>query len=296
MAVLRFLAILALALAFVVVGLPLDSVARRFGFGWRKHLPLLFHRTLVRILRIRIEIRGQMAASPALIIPNHVSWTDISVIGALKPLSFVAKKDVAGWPLFGSLARAQGSVFVDRNRRMKVHDTNLEMADRLLQGRSVVLFPEGTTGDGHRLLHLRTSQFAAVREALRQNPALGFIAVQPVSISYQRRQGLIMDRGARAAVAWYGDTDLLPHVWDLLRNGPLQVVLTFAEPLACRIDTDRKVLARHISAILRQMNYDGFYGRGGEINLRHKMNISPELNSSGVTQTTPALLKTAKNP
>ena len=263
MVYLRFSLIILLILAFILVGLPLDALAQRFDWRIRPKIPLVFHRVLIRILQIRMQKIGEICTSPAILVPNHVSWTDISVIGALTPLCFVAKKDVASWPVFGVLAKAQGSVFVDRERRSLVHKTNLEMADRLGQGRSVVLFPEGTTGDGNRLLKFYTSHFAAAREVLRQNGALDSVKIQPVLISYTHRRGLRMDRLTRSQVAWYGDTDLVPHILTLLRLGPIDVTLRFLPPMLYQRGTNRKILAQAIAQQIRQENYAILYGRGG---------------------------------
>ena len=261
---LRFFCILLLILAFIVVGLPLDALAQRLNWSIRPQIPLVFHRILIRILQIHVQRRGEICEHPTILVPNHVSWTDISVIGALAPLCFVAKKDVARWPVFGVLAKAQGSVFVDRERRSLVHKTNLEMAERLGQGRSVVLFPEGTTGDGNRLLKFYTSHFAAAREVLAQNAALDSVKIQPVLITYTHRRGLRMDRLTRAQVAWYGDTDLVPHIFTLLRLGPIDVTLHFLPPMLYQRGTNRKMLAQAIAQQLRHENYATLYGRGGE--------------------------------
>jgi len=272
MVYLRFLYIVLLILAFILVGLPLDALAQRFGWSIRPKIPLVFHRVLIRILHIHVHKQGEICESPAILVPNHVSWTDISVIGALSPLCFVAKKDVADWPVFGVLARAQGSVFVDRERRSLVHKTNLEMAARLAQSRSVVLFPEGTTGDGNRLLKFYTSHFAAAREVLRQNAAMDSVKIQPVLITYTHRRGMKMDRLTRAQVAWYGDTELVPHILTLLRLGPIDVTLRFLTPMLYQRGTNRKMLAHDIAQQLRQENYAILYGRGGESRI-HAVNI-----------------------
>ena len=262
MAVLRFALVLALILVFATIGLPLHSLAVRFRWGWRRRLPQMFHRSLVWILHIRTRVQGHIAAPPALLVANHVSWVDISLLGALAPLCFVAKDDVARWPVFGALARAQQSIFVNRKRRMGVRKVNLEMADRLMNGQRVVLFPEGTTGDGNRLLPFFTSHFAVTREVLRQKDDISAVAVQPVSIAYHRRHGLVMDRNARSSIAWYGDTSLLPHLWSLLKGGPVDAIVTFGEQTAVDIFENRKIFAQKTAKTIQGMNYQALYGRG----------------------------------
>lgn len=261
MAAVRLALILLLVAAFALLGIPLYRLATHFGWRWREQVPMLFHTCLIRLLRIKTLVQGEIAATPALLISNHVSWTDISLIGALAPMCFVAKSDVASWPVFGALARAQGSVFVNRNRRREVHQVNLAMAARLNEGRRVMLFPEGTTGDGNRMLRFLTSHFAAPREALKLNPAPQTLAVQAVSIAYHRQNGMVMDRNMRSSKAWYGDTALLPHLWSLLRGGTVIAVVTFAPPVQIDVAQNRKLLAGAFFRQIQEMNYMALYGR-----------------------------------
>ena len=133
-----------------------------------KALPLLFHRLVCRCLGVRRRIRGTPPPPGAggLIVANHVSWLDISVIGAERPLAFVAKSEVAGWPMIGFLARLQRTVFIDRQRRAATAGVAAEMGARIAAGEAVVLFAEGTTGDGTRVLPLRSSLLGAAHQAI----------------------------------------------------------------------------------------------------------------------------------
>lgn len=281
MAAIRFALVMVLILVFSAIGLPLHRLAGRFGWKWRRRLPQMFHRYLAWLLHIRIHIRGDIATAPALLVANHVSWVDISLLGAFAPLCFVAKDDVVGWPVFGALARAQQSIFVNRKRRMGVRKVNLEIADRLINGQSVVLFPEGTTGDGNRLLPFFTSHFAATRDVMQRNCDISHVAVQPVSIAYHRRHGMVMDRNARSSIAWYGDMSLLPHLWGLLKGGPVDAIVTFCEPVAVDIFENRKILALKISQTLQTMNYQALYGRG---EIAGTKTVAPALGSSQAAQ------------
>lgn len=281
MAAIRFALVVVLIVVFAGIGLPLHRLAFRFGWKWHQRLPQLFHRCLVWLLQIRTHLRGEIAAPPALLVANHVSWVDISLLGALAPLCFVAKDDVAGWPVFGALARAQQSIFVNRQRRMGVRKVNLQIADRLMNGHRVVLFPEGTTGDGNRLMPFFTSHFAATRDVLRQNITIPYVAVQPVSIAYHRRHGLVMDRNARSSIAWYGDMSLLPHLWSLLKGGPVDAIVTFGEPIAVDILENRKIFAQKTAKAIQNMNYQSLYGRGEFAGAKA---VAPELGSSQLAQ------------
>ncbi len=261
MASVRFALVLILVVIFAALVLPLHGVATRFGWAWRDRLPQLFHRSLCRVLRVTTRVQGEMAPAPALLVANHVSWVDISLLGALTPLCFVAKDDVAGWPVFGALARAQQSVFVNRSKRMGARRVNDEIASRLIHGRRVVLFPEGTTGDGNRMMKFFTSHFEAPRVAFSQKDQDFAIRIQPVSIAYHIRHGLVMDRNSRSAIAWYGDTALLPHLWSLLKEGPVMAIVTFGPEFAVDSTYDRKLIARQMAETIRDFNYQALYGR-----------------------------------
>jgi 1-acyl-sn-glycerol-3-phosphate acyltransferase len=229
--------LLALGLAYGVVIGP-QLLALRFGWGVRAWIPLVFHRVFLRLFGVRVVQRGCPPGEVAtLVLANHVSWLDIPVIGSLRPLSFVAKAEIEGWPAAGSLARLQRTVFVDRTRKTATATVNAAIAQRLSQSEVIVLFAEGTTGDGNRVLPFRSSLVGAARAALA-DPTVGPIVLQPLAIAYTRRNGLPVTRRERPDIAWYGDMDLAPHLMTFFREGPLDAVVTWGEPF--RFDGDRK--------------------------------------------------------
>lgn len=234
---------LRLAIALTVVGLllPAQYVAMRFRPRLAGRIPVLFHRVLLRLLRVRTEVVGTppSAGTPTLILANHVSWLDIPVLAALMPLSFVAKSEVASWPLIGWLAKLQRCLFVERSRKASTAEVNREVANRLGGGDAIVLFPEGTTGDGIRLLPFRSSLVGAARSALTEH-TVEEIRLQPVAIAYRRQRGLPLTRREMPAVAWYGDMDLAPHLSALIRSGPIDVSVEWGEPIALDGAIDRK--------------------------------------------------------
>ena len=123
---------------------------------------------------LRIEVNGRLARdAPVLVLANHVSWLDISVIGSLGPLSFVAKSEVERWPVVGLFARLQRTVFIDRARRAHTAEVNATVARRLAGGDIIVLFPEGTSSDGNRVLPFRSSLVGAARAARSRRRAPG---------------------------------------------------------------------------------------------------------------------------
>ena len=209
-------------------------------------LPPFYHRLVCRILGIAIERHGVPSpARPTLFVANHTSYLDIEILGAAIPGSFVSKADVDGWPLFGWLARLQRTVFIDRKRRSVARQRDA-LSTRLHAGGQLILFPEGTSGDGQRLLPFKSALFAAVTES----DGAGDIAVQPVSVAYLRLDGMPLGRSYRPLFAWYGDMDLAPHLWTVLGLGHLGVSVTFHPAVRAADFPSRKALADHCAAVI----------------------------------------------
>lgn len=242
--------------------LPVQMLITRFWSPKSHHIPLLFHRVICRVLAVRCVVEGHAPGrqSRALIVSNHVSWLDISVIGAQQPLSFVAKSEIASWPGIGLLAKLQDTVFIDRTRRSATAAINAEMGARLMNGDCMVLFAEGTTGDGTRLLPFRSSLLGAVKEALGPDGD-GEITVQPLAIIYTGRHGLPGGRAERALLAWYGDTELVPHLLEIMNGGPVDVRLVWCEPIRMGRDHSRKEATRHAEAAIRKAATEQLTGR-----------------------------------
>ncbi len=229
-----------LAAAFLLAA-PLQWLATRRGWRLAGRIPVSFHRLFLRLFAIRVRVAGvpPAPAAPTLVLANHVSWLDIPVMSGLMPLSFIAKQEIAAWPLFGTLARLQRCIFVDRARKAATAEVNEIVAQRLAGGDVIVLFPEGTTGDGLRLLPFRSSLVGAARAAL-VDPALDTIVLQPLAIAYTGRDGLPVTRREMPSIAWYGDMELPPHLTEFVRRGPLDVVVTWGNPIPFGAATDRK--------------------------------------------------------
>lgn len=228
-----------------LVRLPSQSAARRF--------PHWYHRRVCRLMGIRIEVEGHVEPGrPTLLVSNHTSWLDIPVLSAVAPVSFVAKKEVGSWPFVASLARLQRTVFVDRQRRTAVGDTAGEIAARLAAGDAIVLFAEGTSTDGNRVLPFKTSLFAAAKPSGAGLPAPAGAVVQTVSIVYARLHGVPLGRADRPAVGWYGDMEMQSHAWELLKAGPLDVVVRIGPPMPLEGFAGRKDLAEVTERAVRE--------------------------------------------
>jgi 1-acyl-sn-glycerol-3-phosphate acyltransferase len=249
-------------LAFVVltlVLLPFQLVGIAFDLRLQRTIPHLYHRILCALIGVRIhEVGRRSTASPALILSNHVSWLDICVITALAPVVFVAKREVAGWPVFGWLAKLQRTIFINRQARHQTGAATREIASRLLGGDAVVLFAEGTSSDGIRVLPFRSSLVGAVHHALGDTTHHTHVTVQPMSLAYVRLSGLPTGRALRDRVAWYGDVELIPHLLHVLASGAIDVTVSWGEATAYDMGADRKAIARTSEKSVRRMTAAAF--------------------------------------
>jgi len=221
---------------------PFQAAAVALGLPGRWRIPMLYHAGCARILGMQVVVRGAIAEpGPVLFVSNHSSYLDITVLGALIPGSFVAKSEVAGWPLFGVLAKLQRTVFVERKARSTAGRQRDDLKARLEAGDNLILFPEGTSSDGNRTLPFKTALFAVA--GLRVGDRA--LTVQPVSITATRLGGLPMGMALRPLYAWYGDMDLAPHLWQAFCTGGMTVEVEFHDPVTLDAFSSRKALAEH---------------------------------------------------
>ncbi len=220
-------------LGFLALTLPLMPVQFIFTLTSKsaaRGLPLAYHCLLSRLLGMTITVEGALPKRNCLIVSNHVSWLDIPLLSAILPVSFIAKREVKTWPLFGAMAKLQRTVFVDRDRRQSTASSAGEIVTRLQQGDCLVLFPEGTSSDGSAVLPFKSSYFAPAEH-------LG-VATVPVTLVYPT-----------SGQAWHGDMELLAHLWQVLKHGPFEVRVIFHPPLE---ETNRKAMAQAAETAVRR--------------------------------------------
>ncbi|MGJ0510593.1 MAG: lysophospholipid acyltransferase family protein [Methylocystis sp.] len=234
---LAFLATLSAAFLFLV---PVQALARRRGWAIQHAIQTGFCRLICATIGVRVEPQGALpAAAPRFVVSNHVSWTDIIALASVAPFVFLAKSEVAHWPVLGFLARLQGTVFVPRGSRKDIPRVNAALCSALREGRDLVVFPEGTSSDGSGVLGFRPAHF----DALQQFE--GGATVAPAAILYTD--------GARPVdVGWYGDMTFLPHLWSLMRRGGVTCRIAFGAPIAAN-GKDRKTLASEAETQVRAL-------------------------------------------
>jgi 1-acyl-sn-glycerol-3-phosphate acyltransferase len=243
-----------------IVMLPVQLLSNRFGWKLSWYLPHFWHRIACRLLGIRIIRHGSLSKHrPLMIVANHSTWKDILVLSAVADVVFIAKSEVKDWPVFGWLARWQRSIFIERERKRDTGNQVSEVARRLAAGEIVVLFAEGTTSDGNRLLPFKSSLFGAAASALEASPT-GDVAIQPVAIAYTHANGLPLGRYFRPIAAWPGDTELTPHLFGVLKEGAIDVHVGFGEALIYNRQSNRKEISRRAEEDVRRMMQEYLYG------------------------------------
>ncbi len=224
-------------LALTPVQILVLLLARRLWWA----VPYAYHKLCCRIMGLNVRVVGKPAeARPVLFVSNHVSYLDIPVLGSLVPVSFVAKTEVAQWPGYGLLAKLQRTVFVDR-RRNTTRQQRDSIHARLMAGDALVLFPEGTSNDGNRILPFRSALLSVAEATSGERP----LVIQPVSIAYTSVNGVALGWGLRPLVAWYGGMELSGHLWRFSRLGRIEVVVQFHEEARLGDFPSRKELTRH---------------------------------------------------
>ena len=169
-------------------------------------------------------------------VANHCSWLDIPVLGGRLEACFVSKDEIARWPGVSLVARLGRTVFVSRTRRATGRERD-ELRARLAAGDDLLLFPEGTSSDGSRVLPFRSAFFSV---ASGEAPPL----IQPVSVVYDRLGGMPTARGTRVVFAWYGDMDLASHFWRLAQWRGMRATVLMHPPLDPAEFANRKALAQ----------------------------------------------------
>jgi 1-acyl-sn-glycerol-3-phosphate acyltransferase len=217
-------------LATVLFRFPaLDAAARRVRVR-------RWSRRLLHLMNIDIRIAGALAHPNVLVVANHVSWLDIFALHAVGPVRFIAKAEIARWPLAGRLVRGVGTLFIERARRRDTHRVNTEVAQALADGDIVAVFPEGTTTDGMHMLPFKGSLLQPIVDAGGE--------VQPVAIRYHTPDG------GRSTMPAYKDITFIASFWRICGARALVVDLVAAPALPAR-GRHRRELAREAEAVIR---------------------------------------------
>ncbi|MCB1681690.1 MAG: 1-acyl-sn-glycerol-3-phosphate acyltransferase [Rhodospirillales bacterium] len=239
----------------VIIVSPLQLLVLTFTKGKHAYdVPCLWHKAICSVMRIRITIVGPPAREyQTLYVGNHLSYLDIPAIGSIIKGSFVAKKDVESWPLFGFLSRLQQTAFISRSREDAGKEKNA-LDVMLRDGKSLILFPEGTSTDGQTVLPFKSSLFSIALLEQAQH-----LYVQPFTVTVNAVNGKKPEtQDERDIYAWHinMDTPLHIHLWRFAKSRGASITLHFHPPILASGYNDRKVLAKlchdHVSKGLYQ--------------------------------------------
>lgn len=243
--------------------IPWQWIALRFNLKRRKTFPRRYSHFLCRLFGIHITTIGTPVQDRGvLMVANHTSYLDIIVLGGNARVSFVAKSEVEGWFFFGLMAKLYETVFVERQRRSQAAAARDQLRERLQAGDALVLFPEGTSNDGNRVLPFKSALMGAVEAEVGTDESgkIRHVPVQPVTVSYVGFHGMPMGRENRPLFAWYGDMDLVPHLWEAVTAGPIDVVVEYHPPMDVDEMGGRKPLAARAESIIRRTQAEALAG------------------------------------
>jgi 1-acyl-sn-glycerol-3-phosphate acyltransferase len=212
---------------------PLLLVWPQACYRWRNFNFRTWAKLTNVVLRMRVEAKGTPPQAPFFLVSNHLSYMDIVAFAAHLDCVFVAKSEVANWPILGLLCRSMGTIFVDRNSRMDVLRVNRLIEQALRSGKGVLLFPEGTSTPGAEVLPFHS---ALLEPAVQQGCPVSF-----ATVSYRTPVG---QAPAHLSVCWWGEMSFLAHFYRLLQLKSAESTLVFGS-YSIRAD-DRKVLARKL--------------------------------------------------
>lgn len=250
---LRLFLALVIIVPVTLIAAPAQYLAVRW-FPTRSHLvPMAWHRMVLRLIGMRVVVKGNPELQrPLLMVANHISWIDIPVLGGTTPLSFIAKREVNEMPVANLLARLQRTVFVTREDRRGSVEQARAIAGRMAGGDAMVLFAEGTTGDGHRVQPFKSSLFGAAQFATQEEQT-ATVWIQPVAIAYTRLHGMPLGRYHQSEAAWPGDVPMASHALNLLTKGAYDVEVTFGKPVAYNAQSKRRDIATRTRNEVRRM-------------------------------------------
>jgi len=206
------------------------------------HITRFVCRTALRILRLPLTVHGTPMTHPGAIVANHSSWLDIFVLNAVQTIYFVAKAEVADWPMIGWLARATGTVFIARKGTEAKKQQEI-FESRLMAGHRLLFFPEGTSTDAIRVLPFKSTLF----EAFFAPALVRSMHIQPVTVVFHAPEG-----SDPRHYGWWGDMDFASHLLKTLatpRQGRVEVI--FHPEVPVDAFENRKALAQHCERVIR---------------------------------------------
>jgi 1-acyl-sn-glycerol-3-phosphate acyltransferase len=232
MRLLKFAAFLSLWVVFFVLVAIVHLWISILGLPNRWKILSRLNRNYTLLLRLILNIKvtiagdaGQLERGGYVVIANHVSYVDGIVLGSIFPIVFVSKREVKKWPIVGQWNVLCGTIFINRQRKNEVGTMVREMTRKLRQEANVLLFPEGTSTNGEKMLPFQTVPLAA--------PLRSRSIIVPVNLAYKTIDEQPVTAANRDFVYWYGDMDFVTHFWNLLGRRGVEVLMTLQPKIEC---------------------------------------------------------------
>ncbi|MCF6325911.1 MAG: 1-acyl-sn-glycerol-3-phosphate acyltransferase [Devosiaceae bacterium] len=248
----RILFFIFIIVPFLIVAVPLQWLIIILKLPVWNVIPRAFHRLAAIFLGLNVRLIGKPETGMStLVVANHISWIDIIAIGSVADVTFVAKDELAKWPLVGFFSRMQKTIYVASSPKTVRTATN-EMARRMVDGGAVCLFAEGRSDTGTHVMPFRSGLIAAAQTALIDAGAK-YVSIQPVTIAYTHLQGLPITRAERSLIAWIKAKSIAENIWDILISGTRNVTIAFGQPMPLAEGSNRKAITKLAENEVRRM-------------------------------------------
>ncbi len=219
----------------------LSTISRKYFFIFYK---ILF-KGLVKIFGIKIKYNGIREEKNIVYISNHVSYLDVFVLGSMIDGVFVAKSEIDSWPLINKICALGKTIFIDRQDILGIKKQMYSIQNTLKSGFNIIIFPEGTSSDGSKVLKFKSSLFGLMDINEKEK-----FKLQPISIFYEKLDGTPVNRNFRPFFAWFGNMELLPHAWQFLGLGLSEVKVNFHKAIKFSKFKNRKEAASYCQKII----------------------------------------------
>ena len=224
-----------LIIVIILLLIPIQFIFVQFKMRLRKYIPIVFHKILLKILGVKVKLIGQNTrVRPLILAGNHTSYLDIIILGSIMPICFIAKEEIKYWFLFGFLAKMQNTIFIKRKNYKTLESLN-SISKELDNKSAVVLFPEGTTNSGKKVLNFKSSLF----NLFENNNTL---RLQNFSLCYTHVNDMPIDNRTRPQISWYGDMNIISHLSNFLKISCVNATVVF-HPILPLKGLDRKSIS-----------------------------------------------------
>ena len=239
---------LILVILWTALSIVFQFIVMQLRLSISKTFPLFYWHVYLRMIGIKVVVHGQWSqAQPTLFVSNHSSYLDVMILGSLIPGSFIAKRDIAHWPIVSLLAKKfNKTLFIERYRHHHAQQQRDVLCQHLLTRQNLILFPEGTTSDGNRVLPFKSSLFDCASTRIDGL----FITVQPISITAIKLNDLPIARSFRPFYSWYGNMDLLTHMWVVFTCHRMTIEVVFHAPVTMDQFQHRKEMSKYCEQVI----------------------------------------------